>query len=190
MSDIPHTPSLRNLFALWLRIGATSFGGGSATQLLIQRHFVEQQRWLTPEDFSQVWAVVQFAPGINLLAIAVVIGKKLGGTRGAFVSALGMLLPSVGITIAMTALYVLVKDQPRIAGALHGITPALVGLSIAFTWRLLKPPVEALRAHGRAPMMLGLIVIGATLAMTLLGVPVLISYLLGAAALGIFYARA
>ena len=98
-------PSTRSLFALWLRIGATSFGGGSATQLLIQQHFVERRRWLTAEEFAQVWAVVQFAPGINLIAVAVVIGKKLGGARGAFASAFGMLLPAAGITVAMTALY-------------------------------------------------------------------------------------
>ena len=183
-------PSTRSLFALWLRIGATSFGGGSATQLLIQQHFVERRRWLTAEEFAQVWAVVQFAPGINLIAVAVVIGKMLGGTRGAFASAFGMLLPAAGITVAMTALYTLVQDQPRIAGALRGITPALVGMSIPFTWRLLKPPATALRERGRAPLFFGLAIVAATAAMTAFGIPVLVSYLLGAVLLGLLYARA
>jgi len=182
-------PTLRGVFMLWLRIGATSFGGGSVTQLMIQRYFVEQRRWLTPEEFAQVFAVVQFAPGVNLVAIAVVIGQQLGGRRGAFLAALGLLLPSVSITVAMTALYTLVQGHPRVEGALRGMTPALVGMSIPFTWRLLLPPAQALRRQGRSALAFGVVIIGATAAMTALGVPVLASYALGAAALGIFYAR-
>jgi len=187
--DSNESPTLRRLFALWLRIGATSFGGGSVTQLLIQRHFVEVRRWLTPEEFAQMWAIVQFAPGVNLVAIAVVIGRRLGGRSGAVLSALGMLLPAVGITVAMTAAYTLVQSHPLMTGALRGITPALVGMSIPFTWRLLRPPAQALHARGRRPLALGLAIVAATAAMTALGVPVLASYAFGAATLGVYYAR-
>jgi chromate transporter len=183
----PSPPSLLTLFRTWLTIGATSFGGGSATQLLIQQHFVERLRWLTPAEFAQDWAVVQFAPGINLIAIAILIGRRIGGASGIALSMLGMLLPAVGITIAMTAIYTRVRDLPQIAGALRGITPALVGMSLAFTWRLLKPPMQSLRPQGRGPFAIGIVLIAATLAMTASGIPVLLSYLLGAAGLGLLY---
>lgn len=188
-SATTNPPTLYSLFALWLRIGATSFGGGSATQLLIQQHIVERRRWLTPDEFAQVWAVVQFAPGVNLVAVAITIGKMLQGTRGAFVAAIGMLLPAVSITVAMTALYMLVQGHPRVEGALRGITPALVGMSIPFTWRLLRPPAAALRERSRAALLFGLAIVGATAAMTALGMPVLASYAVGALLLGLFYAR-
>lgn len=188
MNDHP-APTLRSLFVLWLRIGATSFGGGSVTQMLIQQHFVEKRRWLTAEEFSQMWAIVQFAPGVNLVAISVTIGRRLGGMRGALLSAFGMLLPAVSITVAMTAAYAMVQDHPRVMGALRGITPALVGISIPFTWRLLRPPAQALQERGRGPLAFGLAIVAATAAMTALGAPVLASYLFGAVALGVFYAR-
>lgn len=180
-------PSLLELFLIWLRIGATSFGGGSATQLMIQQAFVNRRGWMTPEEFAQDWAIVQFAPGINLLAMAVVIGRRFGGAAGVVTSVLGMLAPAVAITVAMTALYVRVRDVPAVTGALRGITPALVGLSAAFMWRLLRGPLAGLRERGQVAVILGVALIAITGALTALGVPVLVSYLIGAAALGAAY---
>lgn len=181
-------PSLFELFVIWLRIGATSFGGGSATQLLIQQHFVTQRRWMTPEAFARDWAIVQFAPGINLIALTVLIGHRFSRWPGVAVSVLGMLGPAVVITIVMTALYARVRELPQVQGALRSITPALVGLSIAFMWRLLKGPMQGLKQLGSSALAAGAILLITTAALTALGVPVLVSYLVGAVGLGVVYA--
>jgi chromate transporter len=180
-------PSLLTLFMIWLKIGSTSFGGGVATQLLIYRNFVSQRKWMTPEEFAQDWAIIQFAPGINLIALAVTIGQRFGGVAGIAVSVIGMLAPAVAITVAMTALYVQVRDQPAVAGALRGITPALVGLSVAFLWRLLKGPMGELKQQGVPAFAIGAALIAITAVMTLLGMPVLLAYLAGAVGLGVWY---
>jgi chromate transporter len=180
-------PSLLTLFMIWLKIGSTSFGGGVATQLLIYRNFVSQRKWMTPEEFAQDWAIIQFAPGINLIALAVTIGQRFGGVAGIAVSVIGMLAPAVAITVAMTALYVQVRDQPAVAGALRGITPALVGLSVAFLWRLLKGPMGELKQQGVPAFAVGAALIAITAVMTLLGMPVLLAYLAGAVGLGVWY---
>lgn len=180
-------PTLFKLFWIWLKIGATSFGGGVATQMLIYRNFVSHSRWMTPEEFAQDWAIIQFAPGINLIALAVTIGRRFGGAAGIALSMLGMLLPAVAITVVMTALYVRVSDQPAVTGALRGITPALVGLSLAFMWRLLKGPMSALKQQGVPAVAIGLVLIAIAAVMTLLGLPVLLAYIVGAVGLGVWY---
>lgn len=180
-------PTLLSLFVIWLKIGATSFGGGVATQLLIYRNFVSQRGWMSPDEFAQDWAIIQFAPGINLIALAVTIGRRFGGAAGVFVSVLGMLAPAVAITVAMTALYARVRHEPAVAGALRGVTPALVGLSLAFLWRLLKAPLGALRQQGAPAFVIGLALIALAAAMTLAGMPVLLAYLAGAVGLGVWY---
>lgn len=83
LDDVPPSPqpSLLQLFLIWFQIGSISFGGGAATQLLIQQHFVQRRHWLTPEDFAQDWAIVQFSPGINLIAMTVLIGRRLGARQ-------------------------------------------------------------------------------------------------------------
>ncbi len=180
-------PTLIELFLIWLRIGATSFGGGSATQLLIQQSFVTHRRWMSSEAFAQDWAIVQFAPGINLIALTVLIGHRFRGGLGIAVSLLGMLGPAVAITIGMTALYANVRHLPEVAGALRGITPALVGLSLAFTWRLLKGPTHGLRRLGRPALVCGAVLLIGAVVLTALDVPVLVSYLVCAVGLGVVY---
>lgn len=180
-------PSLLNLLMIWLAIGATSFGGGAATQLLIQHHFVVRRRWITPEVFARDWAIVQCAPGINLIALTVLIGRRLCGAAGVVVSLFGLLVPAILITVLMTALYARVRTQPEAIGALRGITPALVGLGAVFMWRLLKGPLGALRQRGRLSVVAGLAVLIVTAALTAIGVPVLISSLTGAVGLGVIY---
>lgn len=190
IATTPAPPSPLRLLLIWLKIGATSFGGGSATQLLIQHEFVTKRQWMSPEDFAQDWAIVQFTPGINLIAITVLIGRRFGGLPGIVVSLFGMLAPAVGITIAMTALYASVRNLPEVAAALRGITPALVGLSFAFMWRLLKGPVQGLRHISPLAIVIGIALVLATAALTAFGVPVLISYLVGAVGLGLVYGLA
>lgn len=181
------TFSLLKLFYIWLNIGLTSFGGGAATQALIYQHFVTRQAWIEPNAFAQMWAIVQFAPGINLIAMAILIGNTLGGAAGVLVSLVGMLLPSAGITVAMTAAYVSVREQPAAQKVLRGITPALVGMSVAMMWRFLGAAVSSLRGRGAGSIGFGMAIVFATMALTLLRVPVLVSYLVGALALGVAY---
>jgi chromate transporter len=155
--------------------------------MLIYRNFVSERKWMTPDEFAEDWAIIQFAPGINLIALAVTIGRRFGGAAGIAVSVLGMLAPAVAITVVMTALYVQVRDQPAVAGALRGITPALVGLSVAFLWRLLKAPLGALKEQGAPAFAFGVVLIAIAAAMTFAGMPVLLAYLAGAVGLGVWY---
>ena len=83
--------------------GLQSFGGGNATFALIRQTFVERQRWIEAEEFNRLFALVQIAPGINLLALTILIGKRLLGGRGILLSLFGLLLPSVGMTTLLTA---------------------------------------------------------------------------------------
>src|SRR4051812_17220439 len=87
--------SLLRLAWIWFLIGLQSFGGGSATLFLIRRAAVEQYQWVSPEDFTRDWALVQAAPGINLLCITILIGHRVAGFLGGLASLLGLMLPSV-----------------------------------------------------------------------------------------------
>ena len=131
-------PTLAQIFRAWLTIGFQSFGGGLSTLTLIQRAFVQQRGWLTEEQFVRVNAISQIAPGINILSIAIQIGDELGGSAGVATSLLGLLLPSVTITVAMTAAYAVVQKLPLVQAAFHGIIPATIGLGALTVWSMLR----------------------------------------------------
>ena len=71
---------------------------------LIQSDVVERNRWVGKEDFVDLLAVAQSAPGVFAVNMAVFIGYRLRGVRGALAAAFGCVLPSV-IIILLIALF-------------------------------------------------------------------------------------
>jgi len=67
---------------------------------LIQRTFIDRHKWLSIEEFAYFWNLCVLTPGINLIAVTVLIGRKLGGVGGIAVSLAGLLLPSALINFA------------------------------------------------------------------------------------------
>src|SRR3989442_15706841 len=117
-------PGKWQLFRIWASIGLQSFGGGASTTLLIQRAFIEKYKWLSMEEFAHLWNLCILTPGINLVALTVLIGKKLAGTRGIAASLAGLLLPSAIITCLLTAGFKTVENQPAVQAILRGVIPA------------------------------------------------------------------
>jgi chromate transporter len=130
-------PSKWQLFRIWASVGLQSFGGGASTTFLIQRAFIQKHRWLSMEEFMHLWNLCILTPGINLVALTVLIGKKLGGTWGIVVSLAGMLLPSAVITCLLAAIFKQIEQVAAVQAVLRGVIPAtggimlLVGLNFA-----------------------------------------------------------
>jgi chromate transporter len=155
------SPSLSAVFRAWLLVGLRSFGGGPATLFLIRRSFVEESGWVTPEQFTRDWALCQLAPGINLLALTILIGRRLHGWRGIVLGLIGLLIPSALCTVLITAFYAEVQHAPAVRSALRGVVPATVGVGLAAAFGMLKPPLEASRREGRLSLALAYMLLGA-----------------------------
>ncbi len=132
-------PSSRYLLRTWFLLGLQSFGGGMATLTLVRRTAVEQERWITEAEFSHFWSLVQLAPGINLLALIILIGRATAGWRGIAAALGGLLLPSVAITVALTALYSHFQHSTVVRDAAGGMIPAIVGLGLITAWQIARP---------------------------------------------------
>jgi chromate transporter len=130
-------PTIWQLFRIWTGIGLQSFGGGASTTFLIQRMFIEKHKWLSMEEFLHLWNLCLLTPGINLVALTVLIGKKLGGARGIVASLAGLLVPSAAITCLLAALFVQIEHIAAVQAVVRGVVPAtggimlLVGLNFA-----------------------------------------------------------
>ena len=159
LTPSPAAPSLLFLLRVWFSIGLQSFGGGAVTRYLIWQASVERYAWLTDEEFTDYWAIAQVAPGINLLALTVLIGWRVARAGGVAVCLLGLLLPSVAITIALTVIYAQVRGLAGVQSALRGIIPATVGISALLLWRLAAPLYADSRREGRASTVFSLVVV-------------------------------
>src|SRR5438445_2090480 len=107
-------PGKWQLFRIWASIGLQSFGGGASTTFLIQRAFIEKHRWLSMEEYTRLWSLCILTPGINLVALTILIGRKLGGAWGIVISLAGLLLPSAIITCLITAGFKTVENLPAV----------------------------------------------------------------------------
>ena len=117
-------PGMWKLFRVWASIGLQSFGGGASTTFLIQRTFIEKYNWMTMEEFTHFWSLSILAPGINLLGLTILMGRKLGGSWGVVASLAGLLLPSAAITCILVALFKQIENIPAVQMVLRGIIPA------------------------------------------------------------------
>ncbi|SEF85503.1 chromate transporter [Parabacteroides chinchillae] len=115
------------LFLTFVKIGTFTIGGGYAMLPLIQREVVDKG-WLSKEDFIDLFSVAQSLPGIFAVNISIFVGYKLKKTLGSIVCALGTILPSFFIILAIALFFTGVKDNVWIEKAFKGLRPAVVAL--------------------------------------------------------------
>jgi chromate transporter len=140
--------SLLLLFRVWLGIGIQSFGGGTTTMTLIRRNAVDIHGWISDEQFNRDWALCQMTPGINLIALTVLVGRQAAGLRGAAICLAGLLLPSAFLTALITAGFVQIRDLPSVQGALRGVLPATVGLGLMTACQMAHLPLQSSQKRG------------------------------------------
>ena len=179
------TPTVWTLLRIWTSIGLQSFGGGASTQLLIRREFVEKRPWVGADEIGHFWNLCLFTPGINLIALTILIGRKLGGARGIVVSLAGLLLPSAAVTCALTAGFEVVQHSTVIHAVLRGVVPATAGVMGVVAFGFAQPIMRRARREGvRSLSLSGAIMLGAALALILVRLPVAV-VLVGVALLGV-----
>ena len=132
-SFLPQDSSYLDLFATFFKIGAFTFGGGWAMISIIEREIVDRHSWIRREDFLDLLAVAQSLPGILAVNIATAVGDKIKGTPGSICAALGSILPSFMIILAIAIFLTpdLIKNNLVISSIFMGIRPAVVALIIA-----------------------------------------------------------
>ena len=119
------------LFWTYLKIGTFTLGGGYAMLPLIQREVVDRQAWIDEEEFLNMIALAQAAPGLIAVNSAIFIGWRIGGWRGVCGAVLGAVLPSFLIILGIAVLFREWKELPAVEAVFKGVRPAVVALIAA-----------------------------------------------------------
>jgi chromate transporter len=168
--------SLYELFSAFTLLALQGFGGVLG---VAQRMLCEKKRWLSTEQYVEVLAMGNVLPGPNVCNMALIVGDRYFGWRGAFVALAGMMTMPLAIVLALTVVYAQFALVPAVAGALRGMGAVTAGLIIGAGLTLLP----ALRGNAmRGPACTA--VVAATFgAVALLHWPVWISLVIAALAL-------
>ena len=126
--------SRADLFWSFTWLALQGFGGVLA---IVQREMVEKKRWLTADEFLEDWAVAQVLPGPNVINLALMLGDRYFGLRGAVAAVAGMLALPLVVILALAVVYAHFAAQPQVAGALRGMGAVAGGLIAATGIKLL-----------------------------------------------------
>jgi chromate transporter len=131
-------PTPAALALAWARVGTQSFGGGAVSLELIRREVVDNN-WVTEAEFARTWALCQATPGVNQLALAVVLGNRVAGPFGILASLAGFLLPSAALTVLIAWGYESIAGNDATRSALKIVIPAATGVGLSTALRVALP---------------------------------------------------
>lgn len=122
------SPSLKDLSAYFLRVGATSFGGTVVIAERIRRDLVEQRGWISHEEYMHGFAFAQLAPGPLVPQLVMYLGFIRHGILGATLTALSFVGPSFLIVLLLASAYVRSNGLVWIQAFFYGISAAVVAI--------------------------------------------------------------
>jgi chromate transporter len=151
----PLNPTLARLSWVYLRIGNTTFGGGTPTMAALQRELIERKGWITADDFALAYSLARVTPGTNILAFCAATGARILGLRGALVAVLAVTLPSAALAVLITMGYESWRSSATVMAAVGGTVAAVAGMMWASVWLLVSPHLGRLMHVLRAIVFTG-----------------------------------
>ena len=121
---------LGTLCGVFLRAGATTFGGGFVMIPLLRHELVDARGWLTPRAFADAMALGQVTPG-PVVITATFVGYTLSGLAGALLATASVFLPAFVMVLVVGKSVARFQRSAALQAFLHGIQPAVVGVMLA-----------------------------------------------------------
>lgn len=133
--DLPHHPAkLSDVFLAFNRLALQGFGGVLA---VTQRELVERRRWLSRVEFLELLSAAQLLPGPNVVNLALMLGDRFFGLRGALSALAGILCMPTVIVLALATTYTQFAETALVSGMLRGMGAVAAGLIVATALKLI-----------------------------------------------------
>lgn len=129
---------LFEIFKTFFKVGAFTIGGGYAMIPIIQKEVVDNKNWMKNEEFLDAIAVTNSLPGPIAINCATFVGYKTAGIPGAFIAALGAVLPSFIIILIIAIFFSNFSNNAVLDHIFAGVRPAVVALIVYAVVKLAK----------------------------------------------------
>ncbi len=134
--------TLRKIFLTYFKIGCMAFGGGIVMLPLVQNEFGRKQGIITDQEACELFALAQSVPGIVAVNMAVFLGHKLGGIKGAITAAIAVMLPSIIVITIVAAFFRSFADIPWVQRIFHGLNIAVLAVIARALWQMAKNNIK------------------------------------------------
>jgi chromate transporter len=127
---------VREVAALFLRLGVIGFGGPAAHVALMEDEVVRRRRWLSREHFLDLLGATNLIPGPNSTEMAIHVGFVRAGWRGLVAGGTCFIVPAMVITLALAVAYRRYGQLPEAAWLLYGVKPVIIAVVVQALWGL------------------------------------------------------
>ncbi len=138
--------SCLKLFFSTLKLSACTFGGGFVMIPLMRRKFVEELRWIEEQEMMDLTAIAQSSPGALAVNASILIGYRVAGVPGAFLTVLGTVLPPLFIISVISLFYQAFRDNPFVNAAMAGMLCGVAAVILSVVVDLIKGILKQRRA--------------------------------------------
>ena len=133
---------LRDVAAVFLRLGLTAFGGPAAHVALMENELVRRRKWLSHERFLDLLGAASLIPGPSSTELAIYLGYERAGWAGLLLGGTCFILPAALIVGALAWAYARFGALPALGGVLYGIKPVVIGVIVQALWGLAPKAVK------------------------------------------------
>jgi chromate transporter len=137
---------LRDIAAVFAKLGTIGFGGGVGMLALIRQAVVDRRRWIDDAQLSVAVAMGQMLPGPFVSNYAEYIGYELRGMKGMVTAVAALLAPCLVLMVILSALYFRFGSLPLVTKLFAGVQPVVVGILGWATWNIGRANVRTRRA--------------------------------------------
>jgi chromate transporter len=172
---VPLRTSLVELALLFLRLGATAFGGPAAHIALMQEEVVRRRGWLSNQEFVDLLGATNLIPGPNSTEMAIHIGWSRRRAAGLVVAGVCFVLPAMLMTGALAWAYVRFGTRPEAGWLSWGVKPVILAVVVQAIWSLTKVAIRGWPSRILAVAAVALSALGAHELLVLLGAGVVLA---------------
>jgi len=147
MTESTSKNKVLEVFLLFLKLGAISFGGPAAHIALMEEETVHKRKWVSEEYFLDLLSVTNLVPGPNAMEMALHLSYCRAGWLGQILGGLAFMVPAAGISLALAMVYMRWGSLPAVEAFFYGINPVIVAIVFFSAYRLGKA------SYKKKPMM-------------------------------------
>jgi chromate transporter len=114
-------------------ISLSSFGGGLSAWS--REMVVARKKWMNDPEFLSAMTICRILPGANQVNLAVFVGTKLNGIRGAGAALAGLIAMPTLLLMGIAALYAAFQHSHAMQHVLAGFAAAAVAMTLQMVWK-------------------------------------------------------
>jgi len=144
----PHLPPaekrrrLREVAAVFLRLGTIAFGGPAAHIAMMNTEIVQKRKWVDQQTFLDLLGAANLIPGPNSTELAIHLGYRRAGWAGLIAAGSCFILPAMLIVWFLASLYTQYAYLPQAEWLMYGIKPVIIAIVLHALWAMGKTAIK------------------------------------------------